>query len=450
MQCRGSPAGGRQAYDLQDYSFCTSNLPSNADGRRRLVCWARLYGDAEGNAVLIAGQRGLLAPPLATAASPARVGLRSRVSLPPRMLMPAPGPAMADLVFKPPGGRRLFHTLAYQAPFRFAGRVLEVGTEVAWAQVRDAAAAFRPGDSQVQWHERGGATPVTAGRRIALYAHYTPSGIISSMVREQLAAYRDQGFDVILITNSETVEESSWREAADHCWWMVRRRNLGFDFGAWRDAAALLLAGRTPPDELLLVNDSVLGPIHPLGPVLARARAMGNGAVGLTESHQGGVHLQSYFVLALGRAATADTLEFLAGLNLSRGKWLMVQRGEFGLTRHLLCSGHRVSALFGYAQALDAILACPVERRYLAALVPKAVRYGETPERLRQLFLRWPLNPTHHLWRGLPRCLDFPFLKTALIRRNPGRLLGLEEWPALIGRNAPASAELMREHLAQL
>jgi Rhamnan synthesis protein F len=396
------------------------------------------------------GQRGLLASPLTPVANPARVVPRPRVKLMPHAVMPASGSAMTELVLKPPGGRRLLHTLAYQAPLRFAGRVLEVGAETAWAQVRGVAAANRDGHSQVLRHERGRAAPVTAGRRVALYTHYAPSGVISAMVRAQLAAYRDEGFDVVFITNSEVAEEDSWRGAAEHCWWMVQRRNLGFDFGAWRDAAALLLANRTPPDEMLLVNDSVLGPIHPLGPLLTRARAAGTGAVGLTESHQGGVHLQSYFVLVLGRAATADTLDFLAGLSLSQGKWLMVQRGEFGLTRHLLRCGHRVSALFGYAQALDAILACPAERRYLATLVPQTIRYGDTPERLRQLFLRWPLNPTHHLWRGLPRCLDFPFLKTALIRRNPGRLPGVEEWPALIGRNATGSADLMRDHLVQL
>jgi hypothetical protein len=382
-----------------------------------------------------------LASPLPVAPGLARVVPRPRVTLLPR--------APTELVLKPRGGRRLLHTLAYQAPFRFAGRVLEVGAEVAWAQVRDAAANRRD-DSQVLRHERGHATLVSAGRRVALYAHYAPSGRISPMVREQLAAYRDQGFDVVLVTNSGSVDETSWNDAAEHCWWMVRRRNMGFDFGAWQDAAALLLGGKTPPDELLLVNDSVLGPIHPLGPLLTRARTMGKGAIGLTESHQGGVHLQSYFVLALGRAATEGMLAFLAGLSLSRGKWLMVQRGEFGLTRHLLHGGHRVSALFGYAQTLDAILACPAERRYLAALIPQADGSDETPERLRQRFLRWPLNPTHHLWRGLPRCLDFPFLKTALIRNNPGRLPGIGEWPSLVGPDAAGSADLMREHLARL
>jgi Homeodomain-like domain len=51
--------------------------------------------------------------------------------------------------------------------------------------------------------------------------------------------------------------------------------------------------------------------------LFACGRMMGAGAVGLTESRQGGVHLQSYFLLMLGAAVTADTLDFLFRLRLS-------------------------------------------------------------------------------------------------------------------------------------
>ncbi|WP_204267400.1 hypothetical protein, partial [Escherichia coli] len=56
------------------------------------------------------------------------------------------------------------------------------------------------------------------------------------------------------------------------------------------------------------------------------------GVFGLTESLQGGPHLQSYFVLGHGRRATEDMAGFLRGLRLSFSKWITVQRGEIALT----------------------------------------------------------------------------------------------------------------------
>jgi hypothetical protein len=359
------------------------------------------------------------------------------------LVLPASRPA--DLVLEPPGARRLAHSLVHQAPIRFVRRVMEVGAEVTKARLVDAVMARRLRASQVLRHIPGGALPTTGGRRVALYLHYSPTGLISDMVVAQLAGYRALGFDIAFATNAETVDEAGWRAAAPHCWRLIHRRNLGFDFGAWRDSAALLLDSARLPDELLLVNDSVVGPIHALGPLLDRARMLGPGATGLTESRQGGVHLQSYFVLVSGAEAVADTLDFLRLLRLSTAKWLMVQRGEFGLTRHLIQCGHRVAALFGYAQAVDAMLSSPEERRYLAAFAPRHFR-GEGP---RVNLLRWPVNPTVHLWRGLLRCMDFPFVKVSVLHNNVGRLPGVDAWPTLLEQRGFDPA-LVRVHLATL
>jgi hypothetical protein len=355
---------------------------------------------------------------------------------------------LTKLVLEPSGPRRLLHAAAYQGLPRFARRVLEVGVEVARTRLTDIAVSHQLACSQILWSEVGGAPPTTAGRRIALYAHYSVSGRISSMVCRQLACYRANGFDVVFVTNSQNVEEDSWRAAAAHCWYLVRRRNIGFDFGAWRDSAALLLAGQVP-EELLLVNDSVLGPLRSLTPLFAFARMMGGGAIGLTESRQGGAHLQSYFIFVSGAAVTADTLEFLFRLRLSTGKWLLVQRGEFGLTRFLVRRGHRVAALFGYARTLEAILACSEERRYLATILPKFVREMEAGENPHRLLLRWPLNPSIHLWRGLLRSLGFPFIKTALFSlRLP--LPESMDWFAFTKDEAVDFAHLVSDHLETL
>ena len=212
----------------------------------------------------------------------------------------------------------------------------------------------------------------------------------------------------------------------------MTRDNVGRDFGAWRDALAVALEGRPMPRELLLANDSVLGPIRPLAPLVAELRAGGDGLFGLTESRGGGGHLQSYILLVRGDAAVAEVSRHLADCRPSRSKWRLVQVGEIGLTRRMLERGHRVAALFGYDRVTEGL--SPAE------LLPFGSRFAEPGA-----VTRYPLNPTHHLWRILVERFGFPYLKTELVLRNVGRLSGVDAWSEIV--DAPTRT-VLAAHLA--
>lgn len=351
---------------------------------------------------------------------------------------------LTDLEIAGPGARRALHGLAHQQPLRFARRVAEVGAEVALAALRDALAPPRPAPLLRQ---EAGAIPCRPGDPVALYVHYSASGRISPMVRRQLAAYRQAGFATVLVSMADAIPAEDWAAAARDCALLVQRRNFGLDFGAWHDLAPEVARRWPDAPELLLANDSVLGPIRPMAPVLAALRCGGQGLFGLTESRQGGVHLQSYLLLARGGAAVGDLLGFLRELRLSVSKWRIVQRGELSLTRHMAARGHRVAALFGYRRLVAATLADAAERAYLLGLHPRLS--ADLAEAARQLWT-WPLNPTSHFWQAVVRRMGFPFLKTELIRRNPGHLPGVAGWPALVGPDPPCPAEVIREHLRLL
>ena len=72
--------------------------------------------------------------------------------------------------------------------------------------------------------------------------------------------------------------EADWQAARQHCALVAQRRNFALDFGAWQDLAREARRRWPAATELLLANDSVLGPILPLGPVLAALRAGGDGS----------------------------------------------------------------------------------------------------------------------------------------------------------------------------
>lgn len=351
---------------------------------------------------------------------------------------------LTDLEIAGPGARRALHGLAHQQPLRFARRVAEVGAEVALAAIRDALAPPRPPPIL---RLEPGAVACEPADPVGLYVHYSASGRISPMVRQQLAAYRAAGFAIVFISMAEAISAEDWAAAAADCALLVRRRNFALDFGAWHDLGPEVARRWPRAPELLLANDSVLGPIRPMAPVLAALRGGGEGLFGLTESRQGGVHLQSYLLLARGQPAVLDLLAFLRDLRLSVSKWLVVRRGELALARHMAARGHRVAALFSYRRLVAATLADPAERGYLAGLHP---RLSADPAAAARQLWTWPLNPTSHFWQAIIRRQGFPFLKTELIRRNPGRLPEVAGWPALVGTDSPCPAAMLEEHLRLL
>jgi hypothetical protein len=303
--------------------------------------------------------------------------------------------------------------------------VAEVGAEVASAALMD---RLRPLKGEVRRVESGVAPTGTGS--LALYLHWSPTGAVSAMVLRQLDLWRAAGFDLVFVSNAAPPARD-WEAVGERAVLRIARDNIGRDFGGWRDALAIALDRLDPPRELLLANDSVLGPVRPLAPVITALRGGGEGLFGLTESRGGGAHLQSYVLLARGAGVVADLGAHLAAFRPTRSKWRLVQQGEIALARRMLERGHRVAALFGYDRIAAGLTAAD-----LAALGPRYAEAGALQ--------RYPLNPTHHLWRVLVERFGFPFLKTELLLRNPNAIPGVAAWREVVD---PADLPLLESHL---
>lgn len=286
-------------------------------------------------------------------------------------------------------------------------------------------------------------------RSVAVFVHFSPDGELSAMVHRQAKIYRRLGFAVVLVSNSPQFPEHAWQEARQVAAVVVHRRNRGLDFGAWKDLVPVARARWPQADELLLVNDSVLGPIRDLAPLFAALRDRGAGFYGLLESTQGGPHLQSWFSLARGTKAVADLAAFLTRLRLSRSKWIIIQRGELRLARSMRAAGNSVSAVYSYQDLVCMALDDPEQRAYLDRAVPHIVAGVDRKEAEQRLLAR-PLNAAHHLWRVLAGPAGCPFIKTELVRRNPGGLPDVDTWPDLVPPDSPCPVDVLRAHLASL
>ena len=237
------------------------------------------------------------------------------------------------------------------------------------------------------------------GPDVAILCHHDRDGTIRPDTLRYLLEVRAAGFAIVVVSNGGKLRPDAIAAVAWLGGIVLTRRNIGLDFGAWRMGLRTLNLPGPDTRRILLMNDSVYGPLAPLAPLLARMTLEGADLWGLTDSPERGWHLQSYFLLAHEALIRSDVWRwFWRGVFPLPFKRLMVGRYEIGLSQLVSRAGLRARALFPYA-----------------TLVPDAsVR-----------------NPTLDGWRVL---LDagFPFLKRELLRDNPTGIADLDAWPELV------------------
>jgi lipopolysaccharide biosynthesis protein len=256
----------------------------------------------------------------------------------------------------------------------------------------------------------------TLGPRVALFCHFDAQGNLRADALRYIAALRDAGFSVVVVSNSGTLQTQAMTQLQAVSAAVLVRRNIGYDFCAWREGLERFSLPRDNTELLLLANDSVYGPLRPLAPLLTRIADGGADVWGLTDSSQIRFHLQSYF-LAVGTAALHSKAwrGFWQNVRPIPSKHLMIRLYEVGLTQRLSHAGLRCRALW------------PVAGMHLP---PRAIT---------------TVNPTHDLWRQL-LATGFPFIKRELVRDNPARIADAAAWRDVVaGLDSAGLAEIERD-----
>lgn len=267
---------------------------------------------------------------------------------------------------------------------------------------------YRRDQLRASWPDRAALAGLDLGPRIALFCHFDAAGALDPAVPVYLGALAEAGFTPVVVSNAGHLTEAAEAGLRGAARAVLLRANRGHDFGAWAEAMRCLALPRPETEAILLVNDSVLGPIAPLGPVLARLDPARADLWGLTDCAQLGWHLQSYFLLAGRRVLTSpEWARFWAGLRPVPSKRWTIWQGEVALSRRMLRAGLR-----------------------LAALWPTPAGGAHPP------------NPTTDRWQAL-LAAGFPFLKKEVLRDDPGRTGAASSWrQAVAARGAVDPAVL--------
>ena len=342
-------------------------------------------------------------------------------------------------------------------------------------------------------------------RKFLIYAHYNPSCRITRLVLALLEAYKAQGFNIVFVTSSKRITEFDLEAAKKVCAVIIRRRSYGRDFGAWKDGLRVAKHRFTHIEEILLTNDTILGPIHSLSPVFARMNEIDADFIGLTDSWDRAYHLQSFFLLVRGPRGVAALDDYLRRLFLRNEREWVIARGEVDITRAMLRRGLTIGVVHPYEGVRDYYCDRPELFRTFTEsnrgvwewaareahkmgtqLRSQAILQGESrsvdesgiTSTVREDNLRLPgavdeefvgpvnagiieelirsrlrtatLNPTHHFWRGLITRFEFPFIKVDLLAFNPSGIADLDKWRNVIREQGIMDPEIIRQHLQTL
>lgn len=289
---------------------------------------------------------------------------------------------------------------------------------------------------------------VTLGPQVALFMHFDGRGLVRPQLLHYMRELKDNGRDVVFVSNAGKIQPQALAALQEICACAIIRRNVGYDFGAWRDAIDHLGLPRAETQEIICANDSVFGPLTPLGDTLRRLNYAKADIWGLTESWQRRYHLQSFFIAYGPKAIRAEAFrKFWQSVRPVPVKAYIVKEYEVGVTHAMIRGGLSCAALWGYESLIRLVNRAELEK--LIEDSDSEISKSDpilTTRKLQVLRIRdgvarrMPLNPTSDLWRQL-LISGFPFIKRELLRDNPTRVQDVGDWVEVVRETLGADPE---------
>ncbi len=189
--------------------------------------------------------------------------------------------------------------------------------------------------------------------RIAVIAQFSAQNRVSRSLNTMIAELLGMGYRVVVSSSSQSPSELVFAESVHDNVTVLRRPNVGYDFGSWTCALAWD-ADISHAEDVVLLNDSLLGPFCSLDKVLTGFHASTADVYGLTDTTQFGYHLQSYFLgFRNGVLDEQPVRRFWRGIRDESDKQKVIHRNEIGFSRMLRSEGFVCEAAFPYWQSVN-------------------------------------------------------------------------------------------------
>ena len=178
------------------------------------------------------------------------------------------------------------------------------------------------------YKERGDVAAVESADKVAVVSGWSEGEDQSLSLSTYLQELSAAGYLTIVVSTSGAPGPLQWTHGIPEDTIVLRRRNIGYDFGSWAAVLEALPAVRRA-SHTLLTNDSMVGPFIPMRELLRRAEEDPAGVVAMTDSKQLGFGIQSYFMVFNGGILDApEWRSFFRGVREQPTKMDVVHRYE--------------------------------------------------------------------------------------------------------------------------
>lgn len=168
--------------------------------------------------------------------------------------------------------------------------------------------------------------------KIAIVAQWTSTSDFPFGTSELLRQLIDNKYSVILVSANELDEPLQVPADIKRRITIVRKPNVGYDFGSW-STAFHLFPQIFEAQHLLILNDSNAGPFSSIKPVLNKLENSQFDLTGITDSLQIRYHLQSYFLHLNNRTLNNESVKrFWLNVRHHEDKFQVIQSYELGFT----------------------------------------------------------------------------------------------------------------------
>jgi Rhamnan synthesis protein F len=192
----------------------------------------------------------------------------------------------------------------------------------------------------------------TFGGRTAILAHWAPDARVGRSASELTRAVLDIGYDVLVVSTAPGVTPLQWTGGRPSRVAVLRRPNIGYDFGSWATALAQYPT-IADSNHVLMLNDSLVGPFQSIQHLLDRFHTSAADVWAITDSTQFHYHLQSYCLGFTGRSLRAPQLaRFWRGIRSWTSRDEVIEANELGLSRLLARERFATEAAIPYWRAV--------------------------------------------------------------------------------------------------
>jgi hypothetical protein len=215
-----------------------------------------------------------------------------------------------------------------------------------------------------------------------IFVHYDSYGNLDQNCQfylEELSRYST----IYFVSSSESLVKNttalSWLD--QRCRQVLVRKNSGYDFGSWAHVIQQNYDDLCAYQGVLLVNDSVIGPLQSLGRIFEQLSGLTSDLAGLTASLTPTWHLQSYFIYYRQHLVRSSLFkQHWQNIRVHNSKQAVILNYELAWSSLLADLDFSIEVLFDAFTSTD--------------------------------------NSLHSCWDGLIEA-GYPFIKRELLRDNP-------------------------------